>query len=124
VENFIGENIEKLTKSRKLSRKQCMNLKNNQYVRMDGIGYFRVNSINKLNKTVDVFHKQGANTYDFENITYDKTCKLLDKLYKTSKKFRATYGNGLEEGIQLKNFLIHLNAYTQEPKNVVQQILS
>lgn len=120
---FIDEDIKKLTKPMKFSRKQCMKLKNNQYVRMDGNGYFRVSSIDKLHKTVDVFDKHGIDRYDFEEVMYDKTCLLLDKMYKMSKKFRATYGDGIGEGQQLSNFFNHLDTYVQEPENVVQQIL-
>ena len=123
MQDFVNENILQLTKRRKMSRKQCMRLKNNQFVRMEGTGYYRVHTIDKLNKTVDVFCSNGTNTYDFDEVIYDKTCVLLDKLYKSSKKFRADHSSGLEEQ-KLNEFLVGLNQYTQEPQKTISSILN
>lgn len=112
-----------LTKARKLSRKQCMNLKNNQFVRMNGSGYFRVLTVNKLDKTVDVFHADGTGTYDFSDVMYDKACELFDSLYKTSKKFRSVKGSGILES-SFSSFLDTMSDYSNEPEKAILKVIN
>ena len=115
--------IEKLTKTKKFSRKQCMNLKNNQFIKLsrdDHSSYHRVVTVDKLNKTVDVFGANGVITYDFSSVSYDKACELFDSLYKKSKKFRSSCGEGVSD---LKRFFDEMHIYAQNPEQIIKEVV-